>query len=290
MKSSEILLIIMAISVQLLSAEPMFSNGEKLIFPKAGTPVQMSSAVIVTKHNHVIVFDGGNYGDYEHLTDVIAQYGRTVDFWFLTHIHNDHCGALIELFRKEPNKLQVKKILYSFPEREWMLANEDWDKDQNAAVYDGIEEITWPKACTQKGRVYKVDGVTVKVLNNVYAIAANAGNNTSIAFMAEMSGKRLLVPGDIGIEGGDRLVEECQEDLQADIVMLSHHGQNGANKEFYAAVKPSIAIWETPQWLWDNDIGGGPGSGPWQTNFVKCWMQELGVKKQYRNWEDVILE
>ena len=69
--------------------------------------------------------------------------------------------------------------------------------------------------------------------------------------------------------------------LKHDIVFLAHHGQNGVAKEFYAAVKPEVAIWPTPTWLWDNNNGGGLGSGPWLTNFVKCWMQELGVKKNY---------
>ncbi len=62
---------------------------------------------------------------------------------------------------------------------------------------------------------------------------------------------------------------------------MSHHGQHGAKKTFYAAVKPKVAIWPTAEWLWDNDAGKGPGSGPWKTNFVKCWMQELGVKRNY---------
>ena len=65
---------------------------------------------------------------------------------------------------------------------------------------------------------------------------------------------------------------------------------DGASRQFYEKVAPEIAIWQTPNWLWDNDNGGGPGSGTWQTNYVKCWMQELGVKRQFRNTDDIVLE
>jgi len=81
-----------------------------------------------------------------------------------------------------------------------------------------------------------------------------------------------------------------KEKIKSDIVFLSHHGQNGANKNFYAAVKPEICVWPTPQWLWDNNQAGrGYGSGPWLTNYVKCWMQDIGVKRQFLLTRDAAL-
>ena len=54
-------------------------------------------------------------------------------------------------------------------------------------------------------------------------------------------------------------------------------------------MRPEVCVWPTPQWLWDNDLGGthGPGSGPFLTNYTKCWMQDLGVRRQFlltRDW------
>ena len=46
----------------------------------------------------------------------------------------------------------------------------------------------------------------------------------------------------------------------------------------------------TPQWLWDNNHAGrGYGSGPWLTNYVKCWMQDIGVKRQFLLTRDAAL-
>ena len=40
-------------------------------------------------------------------------------------------------------------------------------------------------------------------------------------------------------------------------------------------------MWNSPEWLWDNDNGGGKGSGSYLTLKVREWMNELGVKKHY---------
>ena len=51
---------------------------------------------------------------------------------------------------------------------------------------------------------------------------------------------------------------------------------------FYAAVAPEAAVWPLPSWIWDNRVENGTyGSGPYEANYTKCWMQELGVKKNY---------
>ena len=95
-------------------------------------------------------------------------------------------------------------------------------------------------------------------------------------------GKTWLETGDMGVEGGRDAMKKLGSRLKHDIVFLAHHGQNGTDKEFYAAVKPEAAVWPLPSWLWDNRVENGTyGSGPYRTNYTKCWMQDLGVKKNY---------
>ena len=95
-------------------------------------------------------------------------------------------------------------------------------------------------------------------------------------------GKTWLETGDMGVEGGRDAMKKLGSRLKHDIVFLAHHGQNGTDKEFYAAVKPEAAIWPLPSWLWDNRVTNGTyGSGPYRTNYTKCWMQDLGVKTNY---------
>ena len=96
------------------------------------------------------------------------------------------------------------------------------------------------------------------------------------------SKKSVLFLGDLGVEGGEKLLKNISgEKLRADYVQMAHHGQNGVSKAFYEVVQPKYCLWPTPRWLWDNDNGGGKGSGPWQTLEVRKWMAELGVEKHY---------
>lgn len=74
---------------------------------------------------------------------------------------------------------------------------------------------------------------------------------------------------------------------------MSHHGQNGVDRDVYAAIHPEICLWPTPEWLWENNGGNGPSSGVWVTNQVKCWMEHLGVKRHYvsgKHGDDIIIE
>ena len=59
---------------------------------------------------------------------------------------------------------------------------------------------------------------------------------------------------------------------------MSHHGQTGLTKEIYKVINPSICLWPTTRWLWENDNGNGFDSGPWTTLETRSWMYELGVE------------
>ena len=53
----------------------------------------------------------------------------------------------------------------------------------------------------------------------------------------------MLFLGDLGVEGGKQLLNsEFAEEVPSDIVQVSHHGQNGVNKEFYKRVQEIIEI------------------------------------------------
>ncbi|MHB8901832.1 MAG: hypothetical protein ACYC6Y_24010, partial [Thermoguttaceae bacterium] len=62
---------------------------------------------------------------------------------------------------------------------------------------------------------------------------------------------------------------------------------NGVSEAFYRQVHPSYCLWPTPDWLWNNDKGGGKNSGPWRTLEVRAWMEKHAIKAHYPMFEDV---
>lgn len=254
---------------------------------------QMLGTVFVSPEGRVAVVDGGDVADAEALGRLLQELGGTVERWFFTHNHSDHWGALHGLMTRHPELLpKIKSLHYSFPPEDWFKLHEP---DCNAPSSNFRGQLQkhrfWPHPL-KKGEIYDLGGLTFEVLNDYdLSITRNACNNSSICLSVKMGGKSILVTGDLGAEMSDKLVREIPDRLPHDVVFMSHHGQYGATRAFYAAVRPKVAIWPTTDWLWDNVAFTGnrcAGSGTFQINYVKCWLQDLKVKEQYvctRDWD-----
>ena len=254
---------------------------------------QMLGTVFVSPEGRVAVVDGGDVADAEALGRLLKKLGGVVERWFITHNHSDHWGALHGIMTRHPElKPTIKSLHYAFPPEDWFAQHEP---DCNAPSRNFRGQLQqhryWPHPL-KKGEVYDLGGLTFEVLNDYdLSITRNACNNASICLSAKMGGKSILVTGDLGAEASDKLVREIPAKLPHDVVFMSHHGQFGASRAFYAAVRPKVAIWPTTDWLWDNVAFQGvrtAGSGPFQINYVKCWLQDLKVREQYvctRDWD-----
>ena len=246
------------------------------------------STVFVSPEGKILVVDGGHLhggGDGKFLGDFLKKLGGHVDYWFITHAHEDHFGALVTMAeRPDFYGVTIGELIYDFPDRKWM---ESLEKDMVPHFKRFYTDLIGGRLKNVKhgdcspGRVVKFGSWSFEILNKPFIFNGNPINNASVMISVKAGGKTWLETGDMGVEGGRDAMKKLGSRLKHDIVFLAHHGQNGTDKDFYAAVKPEAAIWPTPTWLWDNDNGGGPGSGPWRTNYVKCWMQDLGIKKNY---------
>jgi beta-lactamase superfamily II metal-dependent hydrolase len=246
------------------------------------TKTQMNSYVIRTSGGKIVVIDGGNEDDSHYLKGFLGVLGDHVHHWFISHPHSDHLDALTAIL-KEPAMPKIDAIHGSFPSHEWI------------ARYEPGEEkslVSFTEACGKKGltlhehdlgEVMIIDGIRFEILGiKNPEITRNPVNNSSVLMLVSGSGKTILFPGDLGVEGGEKASNSpFRKKLRAEYVQMAHHGQNGVGEEFYQEVQPLFCLWPTPDWLWDNDNGGGKGSGPWVTITVRGWMEKLGVKKHY---------
>ncbi|MBR3218543.1 MAG: hypothetical protein IKF77_01355, partial [Thermoguttaceae bacterium] len=121
--------------------------------------------------------------------------------------------------------------------------------------------------------------VTIETLNDYDPdLRVNVVNNASIVYRVETPNTSILFLGDLGVEGGDRLLTLVPaEKIKADYVQMAHHGQRGVTEEFYGVVRPTVCLWPTPDWLWTNV----DGKGKFETLNVRAWMEKLGVKENY---------
>lgn len=246
---------------------------------------QMLSTLFLSPSGKVVMVDGGDVADSEFLYGTLKELGGRVDTWFITHAHSDHYRALQGILER-PNLggIRVRRLVHSFPTLEWIEAHEKGSIPYVKPFLAALGKSGIPVETPKKGLVYDFgEGMTFECLNAFDdRIWHNGLNNSSICYRVENGGKSLLVVGDLGVEGGNWALKWVpHEKLRCDVVFMAHHGQSGVDKSFYEAVKPELCVWPTPRHVWDNDPAGeGPGSGGWKTNYVKCWMQDLGVKRQ----------
>lgn len=250
---------------------------------KNQTSTQMMSYVIRTHTGKLIVIDGGTAGDAPYLSKFIAERGNHVSLWFLTHPHSDHTDALATLLQA-PGELRIDSIYASMPEPAWIAryAN-DAERvvyERTCAVFEKTGRVPTELAL---GQEFNLDGLRIEVLGvKNPEITANPINNQSIILKLTGAGRSILFTADLGAEAGRKAIAGPYADrLRADYVQMAHHGQNGVDEAFYRHVGASYCLWPTPLWLWENDNGGGKGSGPWRTLEVRAWMDKLPIKRHF---------
>ena len=243
---------------------------------------QMMGYILKTKNNKIIVIDGGTIDDTENLVEQINKHGGKVDAWFLTHLHDDHLGAFSNIANDK--QIQIEKIYCSFNEYSWYEENEPSRAEFSKQILeilkqDNIKDKVEDVSLNQN---INIDDIKIEILGiRNPEITENAGNEQSMVVKFDTGKTTFLVLGDTGIKSSEKLLKTQKEKLKSDIVQMAHHGQNGATKELYEQINPTICMWPTPEWLWNNDSGEGKGSGPWKTLETRQWIEELKVKKNY---------
>lgn len=250
----------------------------------AQSSCQMMSYVLRTAVGRLIVMDGGCRADADALLALLEKLAGprpAVEAWFLTHAHDDHIGALTELLENKCSAFFADRILCNFPSHEW-LTSHDAGGHALQCLPNLVQTAGSRISRVAAGDRFVIDDMTFQVLRvPELQITANAVNNSSVVFRLTVEkGQSVLFTGDLGEEAGDALLKALPpEDIRADVVQMAHHGQYGVNKAFYAAVAPRVCLWPTPNWLWENDSGGGRNSGPWQTLETRRWVEELGISE-----------
>lgn len=239
--------------------------------------------IIRTKKNKLIIIDGGMPADADLVLEYINKYGKgKVDYWFVTHGHCDHIGALNELIESDENSIKIENLCYYFNSREWY---EQYDKRgfefENAFLNNLENSKIINKIECQKGQKIQIDNIECEILRiaDPEVIHSDNGNDSSMCFKmtAKDVDKSILFLGDAYIYSTKELLQ-APEKLEATAVQMSHHGQNGVSKEVYDNIKPQLCFFSVPEWLYNNDSGGGYNSGKWESIDVRRWVNDLGAE------------
>lgn len=241
---------------------------------------QMMGYIIKTDNDKIIVIDGGTSDDTENLLQKINEYTGKVDYWFITHPHQDHATAFIEIVNNY--NIDIGKVYVTTEDEEWYNNYGDGRADECIRFLDTIksEKISSKVEEVTLNEQIQIDNIKCEILGiKNPEIIKNAINNSSMVIKMETKKNSILFLGDTGVESGNKLLDNQKEKLKVNILQMAHHGQQGVSKEIYEYIKPKICLWPTPDWLWINDSGNGEDSGPWKTKETRKWIEELNVNK-----------
>lgn len=237
------------------------------IFPKKSVELtqlsaqgkrQMMGYILQTNSGKLIVVDGGTADDTNHLVELINKKGKKVDYWFITHAHDDHAGAFVQIVNN--TDIEISHIYISLNEYDWYEKNEPTRADFTKTLIDTLnkEKIKNNVEYPYLNEKIEIDGINVEILGiRNPEIVENPGNEQSMVIKFNTGNTTLLILGDTGINSSKKLLENQKEKLKSDIVQIAHHGQAGATEELYKTINPKICLWPTTEWLWDNDAGEG---------------------------------
>lgn len=320
------------------------SSPVEIIVPKNQTNSQSLSIVVNDNLGHLLVFDGGRIEDADYLCDIIKDNGGVVTSWFITHIHDDHIGALYEILSKKRTDIIIKEIVYNFANFDWYYSKmgddagiyflfenaiKDYNeflKQNNLNVVNILNESNLKSESHQYifeyGIITKGDSpifecgtpprskmdseewdvintiMRVNMLNDLYLLDKDPINNTSIVYCVEFFYPKkfnLIIFGDLGYQGGNILFDTINENISnnksrsyynnildnTEILVLSHHGQNGIDPELYKKFSPKVVIWPTSKDIYNNS------HGRYYTDDTKKVLSEIeSIELQIKSYEE----
>lgn len=240
----------------------------------------MQSFVLKTGNGRLLVVDGGmartnENQDRAYLPSAlraIAGVGENgyfeVDAWILTHAHGDHFFELAKMLLQytENSNYKVNNIYFDFPDVAKTYHGEGIDAlilglDNYARVngielfggsyYDRLNGAVVNQAAIENGLELKIDGVRIEFLQTYDLSDGANANEHSLVFRVYAEGQSLIFLGDLGVNGGRRLLKR-KGGLKSDMCQMAHHGQDGVERDVYAAIDADVRFWATPIWVWNN--------------------------------------
>lgn len=180
-------------------------------------------ASVIQTHRHTLVFDTGpKFGDFDTGDAVVVPYLQSrgvkkIDMLLISHGDNDHLGGAQSVL----NALPVQRIMSNsntvLPGAHTCVAGQKWQWDQ-------VEfELLHPRSDTR-----------------------GSSNDVSCVLKITSAGGKILLTGDIERGGEFALLRHQRNKLDADILVVAHHGSKSSSTEsFIDAVAPHYALFST---------------------------------------------
>lgn len=187
-----------------------------------------ADAAVIEDGERTYLIDAAEHGG--DLSNYLLSKGRDIDILFLSHLHRDHIGGLIQLIDR---KVGIRQIVLP------QSAEETAVSDDSHEILRRAKEAGIQVQYASRGDVFQSGRVRFEVLWPVYGkmYPGMDANHNSMALRVNMDGVSLLTAGDLTQE------YEMYSALPAQLLKLAHHGAKGSTSlEYLHTASPQMAL------------------------------------------------
>ncbi len=191
---------------------------------------QGDSTFIHLSSGENILIDTGSPAGGPNVTAYLQILGvHTIDHLILTHPHDDHIGGIFSLL----SEMEVKR----FYDNGFSNFKSDLYGEYVKAVRHNLSDYH----ILQAGEKIMIGSLSIDVLNPLLPPSGRI-NEDSIVVRLIFGDTRILLTGDMGQPGEQRLLNHGTE-LESGIIKIAHHGEKDAcSEDFLRKVSPESAI------------------------------------------------
>ncbi len=192
--------------------------------------VGQGDSTLVTFGGDSVLVDAGPTSSGATAAEYIWLYSPCVDYFIITHPHEDHMGGAVDILER----VNVEYLVMSDAVSDETFYNET----VRYAERRGVEIIYLEGAAT-----YTVGGITVEIADNSDLQAEN-GNDESLFVRITAGGTSCLITGDAEQAAEEyALAHYGDVFLDCDIMKAGHHGSASSNSEaLLRAVSPHVVV------------------------------------------------
>lgn len=186
-----------------------------------------SDAAVIEDGEHTYVIDAGEHGG--DLASYLLSRGRTVDTLYITHLHKDHLGGLVQLMEQ---RVPVREIAVP------AAAEEASDIDWGIAMLGAARDAGIPVRVLHHGDTMVKSRVSMEVLwPPEDAYPGQAPNRASLVTWWDIAGLSVLAMGDLVGDYEQYALKPAQ------VLKVSHHGAKDSTRQpMVDIVQPQLAI------------------------------------------------
>ena len=199
---------------------------------------QGDAAIIIAPSGETILIDGGGNGmdddDYWIGENVLLPYLKSqgissIDFIISSHPHADHISGLITVLENmQVRYFLTSEVFFSDPNQEKALSLCD-DNGTQIVYLDKGDRYPLTKDIMMEVYSPQEGEVSISDYNAASLVVKLTYHDVDFLFTGDLEGKYLL--------------DVCDEDIEAEVLKIPHHGSNNSyNERFYQKVDPEAAV------------------------------------------------